>query len=75
MTKLKGSGFGSGAGFGDGSGDGAGLGSGGLLPIEIGLRLIFFLKPQFFDHDTVAHSAGEYSRGDVNTNSIEGENP
>lgn len=25
----------------------------------------------FFDHDTVAHSAGEYSRGDVNTNSIE----
>jgi hypothetical protein len=25
----------------------------------------------FFDHDTVAHSAGEYSRGNVNTNSIE----
>ena len=25
----------------------------------------------FFDHDTVNHSAGEYSRGDVNTNSIE----
>jgi transposase-like protein len=25
----------------------------------------------FFDHDTVAHSAGEYSRGSVNTNSIE----
>jgi transposase-like protein len=25
----------------------------------------------FFDHDTVAHSTGEYSRGSVNTNSIE----
>jgi transposase-like protein len=25
----------------------------------------------FFGHDTVAHSAGEYSRGGVNTNSIE----
>ena len=25
----------------------------------------------FFDHETVAHSAGEYSRGSVNTNSIE----
>jgi transposase-like protein len=25
----------------------------------------------FFDHETVAHSAGEYARGQINTNSIE----
>jgi transposase-like protein len=25
----------------------------------------------FFDHETVAHSAGEYARGPINTNSIE----
>jgi hypothetical protein len=27
---------------------------------------------EFAAHETVAHSRGEYARGDVNTNSVEG---
>jgi transposase-like protein len=35
-------------------------------------RLYTGLDMQFADHETVRHSAGEYARDDVNTNSVEG---
>jgi hypothetical protein len=35
-------------------------------------RLYSFIGSQFATHETVKHSAKEYARGDVNTNSVEG---
>ena len=35
-------------------------------------RLYSFVGEQFSAHETVKHSAKEYARGDVNTNSVEG---
>lgn len=35
-------------------------------------RLYSDLEMRFADHETVRHSAGEYARGDVNTNTVEG---
>lgn len=35
-------------------------------------RLYTGLEMSFADHETVRHSAGEYARGDVNTNTVEG---
>jgi transposase-like protein len=35
-------------------------------------RLYSFIGSQFAAHETVKHSAKEYARGDVNTNSVEG---
>jgi transposase-like protein len=35
-------------------------------------RLYTGLDMSFADHESVRHSAGEYARGDVNTNSVEG---
>lgn len=35
-------------------------------------RLYFGAKSMFADHETVHHSSGEYVRGDVHTNSVEG---
>lgn len=37
-----------------------------------GERPLRALKPMFASHDTVNHEAGEYVRGDVHTNTIEG---